>query len=395
MARRKNPQPDTDAGATEADAPFAESADQTESETFTADPTPGTEVEPVVEPVVDDRRADPPSITHAPRDSAPAPRQIGFLGPILGGALAAVGGFALAHYDLLGLDSTDSSAEIASLTAGIEEAKAQQANALAGIEAKIGALGDRVSALEAVPPPQAPDLSRLDGMDERLAALEAVPSDGTGSTAALSAKLAELERRLTEVSAAQPSTDIQDQISAALARLDAAEAAAATKAAEAEATVRAADRTKALDALAAAVADGRPFKAELEALADPTLSSALGTVAGSGVPSLSALQTDFPDAARAALRLSREIDGNDSWTERLGNFLASQTGARSITPREGDTADAILSRAEFAVSEGRVADALAELSPLDAAIKDPLTGWIASAETYVAATAALNAARGE
>jgi hypothetical protein len=88
---------------------------------------------------------------------------------------------------------------------------------------------------------------------------------------------------------------------------------------------------------------------------------------------LQALQAAFPDAARETLRLSREISAQDGWGDRLVDFLASQTGARPLTPQEGDGVDAILSRAEFALSESRVADALAELAPLDPAVKPRLT----------------------
>jgi hypothetical protein len=110
---------------------------------------------------------------------------------------------------------------------------------------------------------------------------------------------------------------------------------------------------------------------------------------------LAALQDAFPDAARETLRVARDLSPDVEWGDRIIDFLASQTGARSLTPLEGDTPDAILSRAEFAVSEGRVADALTELEPLDPAVKAPLGPWITQAEAHLAATAALQAARGE
>jgi hypothetical protein len=56
--------------------------------------------------------------------------------------------------------------------------------------------------------------------------------------------------------------------------------------------------------------------------------------------------------------------------------------------------DAILSRAEFALAEGRVADALAELAPLDPALAAPLEAWTKDANRHVSAMAALAAARG-
>ena len=330
-----------------------------------------------------------------PPPPPPAPRRGGVFAPLLGGALAAIGGFALSHFDLLGLATPATSVEIAPLTAKIDDLAARQAQSLDKITGELASATARIDALEGRPLPDAPDLSRLDGLDQRLAAIEAMPTDGTANTAALAAKLADLDRRLTALPATAPSADLQKQLDDAIARLDAAEAAATTRAAEAEAAAAAASRTQALDNLANAVTEGRPFAPELQALADPTLSTALDPLAANGVPTLTSLQSTFPVAAREALRLARDLSGDDGWTDRLVDFFAAQTGARSVTPREGTDPDAILSRAEFALSEGRVADAVAELDPLDPAVKAPLDAWIAQAKSHLAAAAALAAARGE
>lgn len=380
MTRRKGSQPDI----TESEAP---------------DVTASVAPEPFVEPVPPEPAAAPETIPEPPPPPAPPPppppRQSGFFAPLLGGALAGVAGFALAHFNVLGLSAPDASAEVAALEARIADLESRQTVALNEITGNLSAATARISDLEARPTPEAPDLSRLDDLAARLAAIEATPADGTGTNAALTAKLAELERRLSAMPTTSASPELQQQLDAALARLDAAEAAATDRAAEAEQAAAAAARAQALDALSAAVTEGRPFTAELRALADPAVSTALDPMAASGAPTLASLQAAFPDAAREALRLSREISQEDGWTDRLVDFLASQTGARSVTPREGTTPDAILSRAEFALSEGRVADALSELDTLDPALKPPLDPWIAQAQTHLAAAAALAAARGE
>ena len=151
----------------------------------------------------------------------------------------------------------------------------------------------------------------------------------------------------------------------------------------------------ALTTLSDAVATGQPFTTELQALADPVLTDALGSLAESGVPTLVSLQQSFPDAAREALRIARDLSTDTGWSDRLVDFLAAQTGARPLTPQDGETPEAMLSRAEYALSEGRVADALAELAPLDPAVKAPLDLWTAAAKAHLAAGAALQAARGE
>jgi hypothetical protein len=335
-----------------------------------------------------------PDSAPAPPAATPQPRQSGLFGALLGGALAAIAGFALSHFNVLGTAAQDQSGAVDELSASLAKAQSDQAAALATIDAEFSALADRLTTLEAAPAPPVPDLSALDTLDQRLSALEAMPSDGTAASPALAAKLAEFERRLAAV-ASTDASGLQDQLTAALARLDAAEAAATAQAAEAEAAAATARRARALDALSAVIAEGSPFAAELDALADEKLSATLAPMASAGVPTLVTLQTDFPDAAREALRVARDTNSEDGWSDRLVDFLAGQTGARLVSPQEGTTPEAILSRAEFALSEGRVADALAELQPLDPAVKVPLDAWIASATAHVAATSALAAARGE
>jgi hypothetical protein len=348
------------------------------------------------EPAVAGPRSDAPP---APGPSAP-PRRLGVLGPLLGGALAALGGFALSHFDVFGVAAPDRSAEVADLSARLEKASSGQSATLNEMSGEIAAISARVEKLEATPAPAAPDPSlvpdpsMVEELERRLAQIESLPAEGGASTAALTAKLAALERRLVALPEAGALSELQSKLDAALARLNEAEAVAAERAAAADAAADAVRRDLALEALADAVGTGQPFGAELQALADPALQDLLQPFAETGVPTLEQLQTGFPDASREALRVAREISTEDGWADRLADFFASQTGARSLTPREGGGPDAVLSRAEFALSEGRVADAVAELEPLDPAVKAPLAAWITNARAHLAAAEALSAARG-
>jgi hypothetical protein len=108
-----------------------------------------------------------------------------------------------------------------------------------------------------------------------------------------------------------------------------------------------------------------------------------------GVATQDSLQGAFPDLARQVLALARDGAEADGWGSRLVDFLAAQTGARSLTPREGADPDAVLSRAEFALGEGRLADALAEIRALDPALRAPFDPWVTQAEARLAALAAL------
>lgn len=372
MTRRKDPLPDT------------LQPDALQPETHRAEPFV-TEVDPIHSAPTDtaavDQRPEPPP--------SPPQRGPGVVAPLLGGALAAIGGFALAHFDVLGLATPVPPVDLAPLTAQIDEARSAQTAALDKLSADLSALSSRIAAIESAP---APDLSSL---DQRLAAIEAMPADGNASTAALTAKITALEQRIASMPTGGSDPALQQKLDDALARLSEAETAATTRATEAEAAAQASVRAKALDGLAETVASGQPFATQLQALADPALTEALGAAAEAGVPTLADLQTTFPDAARQSLRISRDLSAETGWGARFVDFLATQTGARSLAPLEGDTPDAILSRAEFALSEGRVTDALTELDPLDPAAKAPLDAWIAQAKAHLAAAAALQAARGE
>ena len=178
---------------------------------------------------------------------------------------------------------------------------------------------------------------------------------------------------------------------AALARLDAAEAEATARAAEATAAATAAVQTAALNRLRDTIATGAAFEAELAAVGDPALAQALQPQVA-GVATLADLQTTFPDAARQTLTLARDAAGDQGWSTRFVDFLTAQTGARSLTPRDGSDPDAILSRAEYALGEGRVADALTELATLDPALRAPFQDWITRAEARLAVDQAVNAA---
>ena len=89
-----------------------------------------------------------------------------------------------------------------------------------------------------------------------------------------------------------------------------------------------------------------------------TVPDALSAPAKEGVadPGV-ALRSSFAPAARTALADARDADK----TTGLVAFLQRQTGARSVTPQEGDSPDAVLSRAEAALAGGDVAAALSEL----------------------------------
>ena len=308
-------------------------------------------------------------------DSKPRSRAFpAFLALVLGGVLAAGAGFALARLvpDLLAT-SAGPDADLQALRdqiAALPAPDATVADRIAAVESSLAALSDRVAAVESRPAsadaPADPALAaQLQALQDRVAAI------GTGT--------------------AQPQA-ITDAVAAAEQRLKQAEARAADLAAQADAAAAATRRAAALDRIAAALDSGTPFAAVLSDL--PDLPPALADHAATGLPSVTQLRETFPAAARAALEAALRANMGESWTDRVSSFLRSQTGLRSLTPRQGDDPDAILSRAEAALATGDVAAALTELETLPDSAKPPLADWTAQARIRTEGAAALSAMAG-
>jgi hypothetical protein len=144
------------------------------------------------------------------------------------------------------------------------------------------------------------------------------------------------------------------------------------------ATAQAASVRAALNRLATAVETGAPFGDALSDIGALDLPLALMDVAENGVATTAQLTEAFPTAARSALSTAR-AEGVSDDAVGLGGFLRSQFELRSTSPQDGAGPDAILSRAEAAIKEGRVADALAELKALPEVSRAEMTDWTARA----------------
>ena len=220
--------------------------------------------------------------------------------------------------------------------------------------------------------------ARLATLDDRMTAIEALPrSDGSVDTSAYEAQISSL----------QAAVEAQRAEVAAIAEE------AANQEAQAAAAAQATLARAAVSRIMSAIDTGEPFAAalaELSAAGGAAPSAELQELAESGVPTLSALQSQFPDAARAALAAARSGDASDG-AGGLGTFFARQLGARSTTPREGSDPDAVLSRAEAAVGAGRVTDAIAEIETLPAVAQEALAPWVQEALSRQEARSAVEA----
>lgn len=326
----------------------------------------------------------------APRPLPPPPppsRRSGvLLAALLGGALAAAGGFALSHYNLLNLrGEVDPAALEARLTA-LDKAVADTRIAADKAATEARALAEATAAgtgAEALSGEVAALGAKLAEVESTLAAA------ATGSGGLSEAAIAQLQAQIDALKS-QPAADpeaIRATVQAELEARAGQDAEAAAQAAEAARLQSAKDA--ALLTLREAMASGAPYGAALSAMALPQAPEILTQYAESGLPTLAQLQAEFPDPARAALDAALRAESGNSVSSGLWSFLRIQTGARSLTPQEGDDPDAVLSRAEAAVTAGDLPAALTELALLPPESQPALADWITRAQDRIAAETAI------
>jgi hypothetical protein len=336
----------------------------------------------------------PPAPQASAAPIAQKPAGGGFVGMVLGGALAFAAGYGVSIYYPFAQNAADSSAQ--------EQAIAALAAKVAALEsAKPAVTEDRMTALEQklTQLPASPDFAPLEQavtqVEQRVAALEAMPM-GSGDGAASPALIAKVQSLQDQIEGlkgmgAETTAEIEKVAADAKARLAEAEAQAAALKTQAEATAKKALGLAAIGRIQAALETGTPYSAALSVLGDVGVPDVLRANAEAGIPSQSALEDAFPDAARAALEASLHANMGSSWTERLSAFAQSTTGARSLTPREGSDPDAILSRAEAALHAGNLESALSEIAALPEVGKTAMADWVSKAQLRMDATGALAA----
>lgn len=374
--------------------------------------------------LVSEALAEPPAETASP---APARRRGGgaFLGTVLGGILAAGAGFGLARMVPGGWPIQDSSAleaqiktqadSLAAMTAQLADLAArpvQDASAeIAALKAELQAsIADSPAVID--PAPMIAKATEefqaaIAALDSRLTEIETRPvgAGGVASSAAIAAYDRQLQDLRAQIAAQSgQGSDVAAQIEAVAAEAKAQLAAAAQEAerlkTEAEAAARAATTDAALGRIRAALEAGGPFTGPVSDLtaSGVEIPADVADFAVTGVPTLMDLQRSFPALARDALTAALRAQTPTGWGDRITAFLRTQTGARSLSPREGSDPDAILSRAEARLAEGDLTATLAELGTLPDAAKEVLAPWIAEAEgrqKAIAAVSVLSAAAAE
>lgn len=326
------------------------------------------------------RTAEPPKESPAPQ----AKRQGGIIPLVIGGLVAGVIGFAVATFTTPTSDGPLAE-QVARQGATIAELEQQLASLLSAETPNVD-----LSPIEETQEVLAADIDRLDAAIAALGEqIDSLPttSVNNGSAPDVAAYEAELDALRSQM---------QEQIAGmtqmAQSQLDSARAEAAMIEENAAAAARRAAGRAALARVQTGLESGAPLGSALDDLQDvldAPLPDALLSVRD-GVPTLASLQETFPDAARVALATARSEGVAGEETSGLGAFLRNQLDVRSVTPREGNTADAILSRAEAAVKSGRLSDALAEIAALPDVARAEMADWLALAETRASAVTAVD-----
>ena len=345
----------------------------------------------------------------------PAPvtvKRVGFFPLVLGGVVAAGLGAAALYYadqqGWLGQDAGNSefqtkldlqAKEIAALQAALKEATegtAAQFDALSANTVDLAPLETSIAALQSTDTDTTTSVQELatllQATADRLAQLEVQPIPKaelptevvTAYEAQLTETLATIDGRFSEMQTSQGEvlTKLETELRAKLAEIEAAQTSAKQSEADAQkAADLAAGRAAALQ-IATALERGAGFADQLPAISDTLgleVPAALSSVAQDGAVSVDALRADFPALARTALADTAGSASGDDSINPLTSIIMTQLGARSLEPREGNSPDAILSRAEAAVGKGDIDTALGELAALPPEGQTAFADWIAQA----------------
>lgn len=357
-------------------------------ETSTEEPSVETEGE---ETEAESEASEPEAVDETPADVAEQPvqaerteapvKKTGFMQVALGGVVAAALGFGVSQY--VGPLSAEKDPALVELE-GIVKAQSAQ------IEALLEGQTETQTALAAAQATLTTASGTVEGLTGAVAAVNGRIDDAAGALATLDGRIAVIEKQ--PITQSLPSAAIEayerevEELKAAVASQ---RAEAASMEENAKLTAQQALARAALSRVLSALDSGAPYRVALTDFSAATGTAApadLEAHADNGVTSLATLQSEFPDAARVALAASRngeQVEGN-----KLTSFFKAQLGARSVTPQEGDSADAVLSRAEDALRAGRVTDALAELATLPEVAQPAFAAWTAKANARQAAFAA-------
>ncbi|MEO1136250.1 MAG: mitofilin family membrane protein [Pseudomonadota bacterium] len=146
----------------------------------------------------------------------------------------------------------------------------------------------------------------------------------------------------------------------------------------------------ALTALSHAIDQGTPYEDELAAVIefDPSAAGVLGAYAKTGIVTEASLRDRFGAAARAAHAAAGQ-EKAENWVSGIAARAKSLVNVRPANPVPGDSAGAVLSRAEHALEAGDIGFAVQQLEALSASAKAAMSDWMADARMRAEVEASL------
>lgn len=390
------PVPDADMPARGADDTLAATEDAAQAALVDAEVTPAAAAYSA------SARAEPTSAAAErataaptrPERAQPQTRGRGVVPLLLGGVLAGAIGFAAARY-LPVPDAGDSAGQIAALEARITELATQTDAQTGDLSARLGDLATQVEGLAPVDAQVTP--AQMTAAQDAAAALSEALSDAQARLTALENRPVPTAGGAAPAPAVDPAlaaevTALRAMIEDQAVRTDRLAAETAALGAQGATASREVTMQAALLRVQAALESGGPFTAALDELeaGGATLPDGLRDAA-EGVPTVTELQREFPPLARQALYVSVKATVGDGMMDRASAFLRTQLSARSLVPRDGTDPDAVLSRAEAALADGAIDQALTEIAALPPEGQAALEPWTSRAQQRLTAQTAAGA----
>ncbi|MDG2096037.1 MAG: mitofilin family membrane protein [Paracoccaceae bacterium] len=148
-----------------------------------------------------------------------------------------------------------------------------------------------------------------------------------------------------------------------------------------------------LNELLRALSEGKPFWTSLSNITNELnleLSKEMEQNAVVGIKSIDDLRESFPQNARRVLKAIDRSDSPETLKNKIILYIKSHVITRSLKPINGNSVNAILSRAEKNLQSGNLEQALVELEPLSKNLKTVMESWLSEAQTNLVVRRELN-----
>ncbi len=295
----------------------------------------------------------------------------GFLRPLAAGVIGGLASAGIVYLALGGNSGADADTQ-----QKIKDLQERAAVLSETVQAKVAA------PVKAASPEELNEVrSRLDGLDKTVKGVDETMQS-------LSQKVQAVEQK----PAPEPGKDvIQAEIASQIAPIAEQLAGLEHSQTERVSDSRTATLAFTLTNLKRAVAEGKPFAAELAAVENLSPAklpvSELAPYKDSGVPTLQQLQRDFAEISGNVIQKHYHGKANSI----VGEVLSRARAAIQVRPKgsAGDTVEAVLGRMDSALKAGDLKGALTGAAALEGPAKDELQTWLEHARARAAADEAI------